>query len=62
MADNVKDPEHGGDEAAGVRIFLQSCLPIGVCLRFRDVGGSHLYGIGHGGFPIPGGAVTDWED
>ena len=39
LDDNFKDYDPGGGKAAGVRIFLQSCCPVGVALWYRDVGG-----------------------
>ena len=59
MEENDEDPEQGGGEAAGVRLFLQSLRPVDVALRCRDVGGYLPHGMGPGGFPRPGGAATD---
>ena len=60
--ENGEDPEQGGEEAARVRIFIQIRHPVSVSLRDLDVGGYPPHGTGPGGFPRPGGAVTDGED
>ena len=62
LEENVKDPEKGGGEAAGVQIFLQIHRPVGVALWCRDVGGYPPHGTCTGGFSRPGGAVTDRAD
>ena len=56
---NVKDPEQGGGEAAGVQIFLQIRRPVGVYLQCGDVGGYSPHGKGPGRFTITGDVVTD---
>ena len=59
MEENGKYPEQGGDEAAGVRIFLEIRCPVGVDLWCGDMDGYPPHGTGLGGFPRPGGAATD---
>ena len=62
LEENIEDPEQGGGEAAGLRIFLQNRRPVGVALRCGDVGGYPPHGMRPGGFLKPGGAATDWAD
>ena len=62
LEENVKDPEQGGGEAAGVRIFLQIRHPVGVDFWCGDVGDYPPHGTGPGGIPISGGAATDGAD
>ena len=61
LEENDEDPEQGGGEAAGVRIFLQSRRPVGVALWCVDMGGYPPRGTGLEGFPRPGGVATDRE-
>ena len=58
LAENVEDPEQGGGESAGVRIFLLSHRPISVDLWCRGVGDYPPHGTSPGGFPRLGGAET----
>ena len=62
MAENFKDTYQEGGEAAGVRIFILSCPPIGVALRCRDMGGYPPHETGPEGFPRPGDVATDRVD
>ena len=51
LEENYEDPEQGGGEAAGVRIFIQSLRLVGVDFWCGDVGGYPPHGTGTGGFP-----------
>ena len=52
LVENVEDPEQGGGEASGVRIFLfKAFRPVDVDLRSKYVGGYPPHGTGPGGFP-----------
>ena len=55
VEEDDKDPQQGGDRAAGVRVFLQSPCSVGAALWNEDMGGYPPYGPVLGGFPGPGG-------
>ena len=46
----------------GVRLCIQSCSPVGVALRCRDVGVYPPHGKGTWVFPEPGGVGNEYVD
>ena len=50
VEEDDKYPQQGGGEAAGARIFLQSCHSVGAAIWVREMGGYPRHVPGPGGF------------